>query len=415
MNITHKKAIDHKNDSILKLVVISDMHVWDEENNNEVGSWLKMGQPENLPNQHPITGLLELIKTQKIKANYLLCCGDLADKANPKALMYAWDQVIKLKKAISAKQVFATSGNHDVDSRYKYNDYDAKGTLQSLVPPFPVKREPLNDKYWAKNYVIIDNHNCRFVILNSSAYHGQVSDKTPPEYLHGRVSPRTISSLERDLIRLNGNTKIVNILLCHHHPHKHNDIVLDDYSEMKDGSRLIDLLEGGKYGRWVIIHGHKHHPRLCYAAGGSSAPIIFSAGSLCAKLYAEQQARARNQFYVIEFPYGNFSNLGLGIAGRFWSWDWIPGEGWQVADKRSGLPGLGGFGYRAEISVEAQNIHKLLVKNKPILDWEYILEKIPKLEFLSPKDINLLVETLENKHKLKIQISNNGAIKQIGK
>ena len=174
MNITNKKASDHKNDSILKLVVISDMHAWDEENKKEVGSWLKMGQPENIPDQHPIIGLLDLIKEEEIKADYLLCCGDLADKANPKALIYAWEQVIKLKKAIYAKQVFATSGNHDVDSRYKYNDHDAKGTLQSLVPLFPIEREPLNDKYWAKNYVIIDKHNCRFVILNSSAYHGQV-------------------------------------------------------------------------------------------------------------------------------------------------------------------------------------------------------------------------------------------------
>lgn len=415
MNITNKKASDHKNDSILKLVVISDMHAWDEENKKEVGSWLKMGQPENIPNQHPIIGLLDLIKKEDIKADYLLCCGDLADKANPKALIYAWEQVVKLKKAISAKQVFATSGNHDVDSRYKYNDYDAKGTLQSLVPLFPIEIEPLNDKYWAKNYVIIDNHNCRFVILNSSAYHGQVSNKTPPEYLHGRVSKRTILSLEQDL-KLKETSEIVNILLCHHHPHKHNDIELDDYSEMKEGSRLLELLGCGKYGRWVIIHGHKHHPRLCYAAGGSSAPIIFSAGSLCAKLYSEQQAHARNQFYVIEFPYGNFSNLGLEIAGRFKSWDWIPGDGWQVADNRSGLPGLGGFGYRTEISIVAERIYELLVQNdKPFCEWEYILGKIPQLDFLFPKDKNLLVETLQNKHQLEILTSTIGSIKQIGK
>lgn len=411
----HKKANDRKNNKTLRLAVISDMHAWDEETNKEIGSWLKMGQPEDMPNQHPIAGLLELIKEKDIRVNYLLCCGDLADKANPKALIYAWEQVEKLKIATLAKQVLATSGNHDVDSRYKYNAYDAKGALQSLVPSFPIERESLNDKYWAKNYVIFEDRNCRFIILNSSAYHGQASDKTPPEYLHGRISQRTISLLKRDLSSKK-NLKTVNILLCHHHPHKHNDINLDDYSEMMDGSCLLDLLGSGKYGRWVIIHGHKHHPRLCYAAGSSSAPIVFSAGSLCAKLYPEQQFHARNQFYIIEFPYGNFSNLELDIAGRFWSWDWIPGEGWQEANNRSGLPGLGGFGYRTEISREAKNIYELWVKNgKSFLEWEYILGKIPQLEFLFPKDINLLVETLQSKYKLEILTSNIGSIKQIGK
>ena len=186
---------------------------------------------------------------------------------------------------------------------------------------------------------------------------------------------------------------------------------------MTEGSRLINLLGCGKYGRWVIIHGHKHHPRLCYAAGSSSAPIIFSAGSLCAKLYSEQQAHARNQFYVIEFPYGNFSNLGLEIAGSFRSWDWIPGGGWQEAGNHSGLPGLGGFGYKTEISIEAKKIHDLWVQNKkPFSDWkEDILGKIPQLEYLVPSDINRLVVTLRTKHQLDILTDDIGSIKQIGK
>ncbi len=59
MNSTNNKTNVHKCERILKLAVISDMHAWDKENSKDVGSWLVMGMPEDMPNVHPIAGLLE--------------------------------------------------------------------------------------------------------------------------------------------------------------------------------------------------------------------------------------------------------------------------------------------------------------------------------------------------------------------
>ncbi|HSK39176.1 MAG TPA: hypothetical protein VK943_05365, partial [Arenibaculum sp.] len=44
-------------------------------------SVLGASDPEDQPKQHPITGLKRLIEDHNLKADLLLCPGDLADKA----------------------------------------------------------------------------------------------------------------------------------------------------------------------------------------------------------------------------------------------------------------------------------------------------------------------------------------------
>src|SRR5690606_38544830 len=97
------------------------------------------------------------------------------------------------------------------------------------------------------------------------------------EYTHGRVSNYTLEDLRKTLDKEPRDDRI-NILLCHHHPHKHQDIEQADYSAMVGGEKLIDLLREIPLGSWLIIHGHKHQPRLIYGAGGALAPLIFGAG-----------------------------------------------------------------------------------------------------------------------------------------
>jgi hypothetical protein len=80
---------------------------------------------------------------------------------------------------------------HDLDSRLIYKAYDAREDIQSLRPYYPVDNEQVADKYWAQHYAIIKEGPIRFVLLNSSAYHG-FND----EMEHGRVSDKTIRQLK---------------------------------------------------------------------------------------------------------------------------------------------------------------------------------------------------------------------------
>lgn len=173
-----------------------------------------------------------------------------------------------------------------MDSRFKYNDHDAKSTLQGLEK-YPFNEENLNNEYWARNIVVHETQYIRWVILNSAAHHGYKDESR-----HGRISDRTLSYLKDQLAKTD-NSKI-NVLVCHHHVYKIGAVDLDDYNEIKQGSAPLSALESGQFGSWLIIHGHRHWPSITYAPGGNNSPVVFSAGSLSAVLYDELTDKARN-------------------------------------------------------------------------------------------------------------------------
>jgi hypothetical protein len=171
------------------------------------------------------------------------------------------------------------------------------------------------------------------------------------------------------------------------------------------------MLGQGLYGEWLIIHGHKHHPKLSYAAGGQSAPIVFSAGSLCAQLYAELGTLARNQFYLIDLPHALYGRYGF--VGTFQAWDWNTGLGWRRANPSgSGLPGYGGFGFRGNLQlIAAQTATEV---STGAVDWNALRQKIPQLDFLLPSDLGTLLQILERQHNIKAMSDTEGRLRQIG-
>ena len=134
-----------------------------------------------------------------------------------------------------------------------------------LAPPFPLPGD-LWDRYWARHYAIVDDPNCRLVILNSSAYHGQ----TDEEQNHGRVDTFTLEQMKAELLGV--SSPKLNILLCHHHPQQHSEYNLGEDDLMKHGQLLLDTLGSGDIGQWLVIHGHKHHPKITYAQALRSRP-----------------------------------------------------------------------------------------------------------------------------------------------
>jgi hypothetical protein len=389
----------------LKIAVASDLHAFEHKSDSDPSpSHLRITAPDNEPGKHPIRGLLKLIQEQSLTADLFLSPGDLGNKAEPAGIQYAWKAIHELGSKLNVDLVTASSGNHDLDSRYLTSE-DAKGLLLSLTPSYPLADESANNKYWARNFVIIDRLEYRLVILNSSAYHGG----KPGEINHGRIADSTLAILKSELSAT--EPRLINILLCHHHPQQHMELQLGDYDVMKNGQLLLDLLGCGEFGRWLVIHGHKHHPKIAYAQGGATSPVIFSAGSLCASLYLELQTMARNQFYIVTLPYKDIEQLGL--VGTIHAWDWASGAGWApAAGPSSGLPAVCHFGYRADPRQLANRVAALVTQDK--IDWEVIREALPEMTYLLPQDVLALKTELRVRHKLAI-IETDGLPKQIGK
>ncbi len=402
---THRAATEPARE--LTIAVISDLHAFDSVGADEKTepSHLCTNASPGVHSQHPTRALEAMIVSESLAANLLLCPGDLGDKARPAAISYAWSEVNRIATRMHASEVVATVGNHDIDSRFNYSDHDPKGFLQTLTPPFPLRVEPANDRFWSRNYAVLERTDYRLLVLNSSAFHGG----KPDEINHGRISERTLDAIKRDLS--DSETNQLTILLCHHHPHKHSEFKLGEYDEMLGGQLLLTALGSGEYGEWFILHGHKHHPKICYAARGSNAPVIFSAGSLCAKLYPELGIVARNQFYMIRFPVTEFGTMGL--VGTFEAWDWITGKGWQRAGRTgSGLPGRGGFGFRSNIDLLANEVSKAV--NGETMEWETLLASMSKLRYLIPADLEILITRLKTQHGIRVLTSPEGDLEQIG-
>lgn len=395
----------------LKIAVVSDLHVFNGSSEDAKSpSTIGTADAQDAPERHPLRGLTQIIERDKLSADLLICPGDLSDKADPAALTFAWAKLNELKDQLGAKHLLATVGNHDTDSRNQHGDHDPKGNLQSLNPMFPGVDEALCDRFWSRNFTIVELEDVRILLLNSSAFHGYGSD-AKPEFRHGRVSSRTISALRK---ALPGGEKRINILVCHHHPITHNPVNEEDYSEMVGGDRLIDLLDSGEYGSWLLIHGHKHYPRLAYASGGSSSPIIFSAGSLSAFLYQKIASRARNQFYIIEIPIDYLDELGLDLAGTLSAWDWINMSGWQPAGVGSGLPHQVGFGWREQARTIAATIAKHLEDGKEVVTGDELLAFVPKMRFLRPEELESVVRRLRSSHGIVAQMK-DGVIFEVGR
>jgi predicted phosphodiesterase len=385
--LSSSSQMSKKKEKQVSAFVLSDIHAFDKAlltRNEDDPSFVDISKGDTHPSSNPLVGLEELIRQQSLTADLLICCGDFCNKAQPAAMRYAWRHVIKIQGLLGARDLAVTVGNHDVDSRHQYNDHDAKGFIQALDPGFPVTDEQVGNRFWAQHYYIIERKHYRVVVLNSSAFHGEAAD----EREHGRVSSRTLERLKGYLI--GAGSKPINLLVCHHHPHKHSELKLGDYDEMQGGYELLHLLET-QASDWIVIHGHKHHPKICNASGSSKAPVIFSAGSLSARLYPELANNARNQCYFLEFPLEQIASIGL--VGRFRAWDWAVGAGWSPASQDSNIPRSGGFGARANLKHLARKVRGAVRTKRA---WAEVLEQFDEISFLLPQDQVSLLKELRN-------------------
>ncbi|MFJ4017217.1 metallophosphoesterase family protein [Microbacterium sp. NPDC090014] len=378
---------------MLRIAVLSDVHAYSKAELEEGGSrpsHAEISNPDN-PSVNPFAAVHHLIEREKLSADVLISGGDLGDRGSAQALTYAWAEVRKLQSSLGAQLLLPATGNHDMDSR-ALNGYDARGALQGLKN-YPFADVALNNQYWANNVVVQQHGTFRSVLLNSAAYHGYQD-----EWKHGRVSQRTRQHLTEALTVTPDPG--INVLVTHHHLYAHGGVDLEDMSAMKESPALLNILDSGNYGSWLIIHGHRHWPSLTRASGSQGAPVVFSAGSFSAVLWDELQDKARNQFYILEI---DDTNPGHRVVGTFRAWDWIIDEGFLPARERSGLPHRGGFGGTLNGAELASRIAAVYAQHgEPYLPYSTILAELPDLKYSMPSDVKQCIDVLENSHNLSV-------------
>lgn len=394
----------------LRIAVMSDLHAFSADTSSSAPSFYPVSNYPVNPLSHPVSALKNFIQQESISADLLLCPGDMGDKCAHQAITQAWSDLQEIGELLSAQLTLATCGNHDIDSRYLNSNHDARGLLMTLKPAFPIDDEALFLNYWAKNYAVIVRPDYRAVLLNSCAFHG-AGKESSKELEHGRISRNTLEWLRASLEA--SGQRNVNILLCHHHPKVHPEIDDEDYEVMQGGANLLQLLGTGELGKWLVIHGHKHHPKIDYASGGGSAAVVFSAGSFSAHLYPALTGRhITNQFYILEIHLEKIASMGL--VGELYAWDWNVGNGWRPAlgtNTGLGIPNRSGFGANPDVTIVAKTIATHF-KGK-VTGWDDVMQAIPELPYMLPSVIAVLNKLLERDHELRI-VFENGVPIQLG-
>ena len=329
----------------LRFLVVSDLHA--HANDPKVGaSYCSTDATFSDSTDNPLTGVADLLSQAGASPDWIVCPGDLGDRADAVAQKHAWEELERIRVAVGASALIGAVGNHDVDSHRKRVDHDPKGTLQRLSPEFPVRMSRYEegdhvyvDRHWSRNYVTIQfpEFDCRLLLINSCGFHGFASEegKSADEHLHGRLSPMTLASIRNEIETRRAR---LNIVLVHHHP-RPNPWIEDGGSVMLGGEKLIEALKSTEQ-QWIVVHGHQHVPHLAYADASPFAPVVLSSASVAAKTYPVKGGYPRNQIHMVEVPVERLDPSGEEVLGTVTSWSWAAQLGWLPA--QSGLPPRGG-------------------------------------------------------------------------
>jgi len=377
------------NENIYRIAVISDVHAhmnaMDSTSGKDIPSWVTPKAPSN-SRQNPLADLKPLIAANNLRADILLCPGDIADKADDAAMNYAWAELNAIALELGSSALVGAVGNHDLHSRGAPGLPAGSGvpgnpspsvSIRQLTPQFPLKDEEEARRYWADYVAVHSDEHCRIVTLNSCASHGYISEGDD-EYKKGRFSHEAEVKLKALIEKT--DQRLINILLTHHHPQQVSDYQFVDNSTMIRGDRLIHLLGSGDHGSWMIVHGHRHVANFQLAPGDVDRPYVFSAGSVgVIHSPIHYPDRPTNQFYMIEFDLKKIADEGSGLFGTLMAWDWHFGKGWKPASDECRVPSRSGFGNRTAIASLAKKVHEHIVGSAQE-NAQGVVKALPELE-----------------------------------
>jgi hypothetical protein len=365
-----------------RIAIASDLHCHRPDSGEPAASFLTTGLPKVPWKVNPVEALKRRIAASNLSAEILLCPGDLGNRCSPEGMAAAWEAIQEIGEALGTRRVVATIGNHDVDSR-RLIGKDPFAPARCIAATFPLGSDQDSRDFWNRHFRILDWKDLRLLVLNSVASH-----TSEAEAKHGAVAPATMEEIE-DALRVNPGPAL-RVAVVHHHPHPHEDLNLGAGDLMHGGQGLLDLLNRNAFS--LVVHGHKHHPKVSYAQGGTTTLAVFAAGSLTHINHAELASNTRNLFHIVEVEPTNLSHCT--VAGTIRSWEFNCGSGWNPATRRSaGFPVIAGFGCRRP--------HRDLVAAViphvagSVRRWDDLEAVIPELRYLLPQDKGAVLKLLE--------------------
>lgn len=343
--------------------------------------------------KYPIAALKDLAKRENLKCDLLLCPGDLCNRMNQQGFVSAWQYLRDISQALDCELVAATLGNHDVAS-HENDSPDIFDVPRRLHDEFPIAVQELNTKFWADGFCVLEHTLVTLLVINSVKKH---SSKEAAK--RGEVAIETLENIKLSLSKL--TTQVPRIAVCHHHPIVHEELGLGTLDIMINGSELIRTLGEAEF--TLLIHGHKHRPRLTSNSDFGRNLFVFGAGSLGAVTTGPMTSHTRNLFHIVDYQHN--CPVVNGPAGTIHSWEWAQSMGWVEPCYRSaGFPKTTGFGFVEPVRTSAAKLLDWFnQQGHAFVDWQTVIEAFPYLLYVSPQYFLGLQRELESLHALQFQ------------
>ncbi|HEX8577428.1 MAG TPA: metallophosphoesterase [Flavobacterium sp.] len=110
----------------LRIAIVSDLHCHpeDKQNYKNNATILFTDKLRDISKEHPVENLRELKENDKIlDVDIILCPGDFTNQSDKQGLISGWDFINEISNIFNARHIYATLGNHDIDSRNKFTEY----------------------------------------------------------------------------------------------------------------------------------------------------------------------------------------------------------------------------------------------------------------------------------------------------
>ena len=293
----------------MRIAFISDIHFGKDSCTKDFTVPGETSREQTCSSAEFESGLVQLFRDNAV--SYLFIGGDLTSVGSPQEFYYCENKIIEIaKKAeIPQENIICAFGNHDIDWKIvkivesidfkeesvkeiaikKYQMVAAHGPagiLQHIQQPQEKGPLPFSGVF-EREFICI--------VLNSSCYCSPFQHNK-----HGQLSLDQLSWFESILKKYEDDTR-TKIVLLHHHPIQYPyPITGEDPSLLEEGSELVAL--AGKYGVNIILHGHRHHPRVkTVFENGWKHPISFiCAGSVSVNASQRSFGSIPNMAHIID-------------------------------------------------------------------------------------------------------------------
>lgn len=377
-------------ETTLKLVIVSDMHCHSAADESKE-SFLLAGALRKPVGSHPVEAMLRLLGTSPLLTGVtaLIAPGDLANKCNQHGLVQGWSHLQEIADALKTSTIAPVLGNHDVDSR-RIASKDPLHIARFLREGFPFADDDLSNGFLGQGFCLVPaGPQLELIMVNTVVdHHDEATAK------RGAFKAERLESLRTALSRpRSGRTRVA---VMHHHPLLHSDAMVSDADVLETGDAILTLLR--EAGCQLLVHGHKHVPRLRYHDTPAGRIAIFAVGSFSAIL-REVGTITRNVFHMVELALPGDDGP---LCGEVYTWEWQLGTGWMPATSRSSsIPFRTGFGATTPLNAIAEQLVRLAASDPTlhVFGEAQVLAAAPDVRHLTPAEFARLT-TLLKAHSL---------------